>query len=51
MAQPVLVDLRNVYTPQDVIRNGFSYAGIGRRADDVALDAAADEGRRRESRR
>ena len=30
MAAPVLVDLRNVYPPQEVARHGFSYSGIGR---------------------
>src|SRR4029079_14565793 len=30
MAQPVLVDLRNVYKPDEVTREGFGYEGIGR---------------------
>jgi UDPglucose 6-dehydrogenase len=30
MKQPVLVDLRNVYRPEDMVRAGFKYAGIGR---------------------
>ena len=30
MRQPVLVDLRNVYRPEDLERRGFKYAGIGR---------------------
>jgi UDPglucose 6-dehydrogenase len=30
MARPVIVDLRNVYSPDEVIRNGFFYSGIGR---------------------
>ncbi|SHM67942.1 UDP-glucose dehydrogenase family protein [Roseibium suaedae] len=30
MAAPVLVDLRNVYKPEEVTRHGFSYASIGR---------------------
>lgn len=30
MASPVMVDLRNVYRPEDVQRFGFSYVGIGR---------------------
>jgi UDPglucose 6-dehydrogenase len=30
MACPVIVDLRNVYTPDEVIRNGFFYSGVGR---------------------
>jgi UDPglucose 6-dehydrogenase len=30
MAQPVLVDLRNVYRPEEVVRHGFIYEGVGR---------------------
>ena len=30
MNQPVLVDLRNVYRPEDMLRRGFRYSGIGR---------------------
>ena len=30
MAEPVLIDLRNVYRVQDVERLGFRYAGVGR---------------------
>jgi UDPglucose 6-dehydrogenase len=30
MACPVIVDLRNVYAPDEVIRNGFFYGGVGR---------------------
>jgi UDPglucose 6-dehydrogenase len=30
MAQPVLVDLRNVYRPDEMARRGFAYEGIGR---------------------
>src|SRR5262245_10661496 len=30
MAQPVLVDLRNVYRPDEMARHGFAYEGIGR---------------------
>jgi UDPglucose 6-dehydrogenase len=32
MKAPVMVDLRNVYPPDDVIGRGFSYTGIGRGA-------------------
>jgi UDPglucose 6-dehydrogenase len=31
MNQPVLIDCRNFYDPGEMIRNGFSYEGIGRR--------------------
>jgi UDPglucose 6-dehydrogenase len=29
MKQPVMVDLRNVYPPEEVARHGFAYTGIG----------------------
>jgi len=30
MAQAVLVDLRNVYRPEEIVRHGFVYEGVGR---------------------
>jgi UDPglucose 6-dehydrogenase len=30
MAAPVLVDLRNVYVPEEMRRHGFTYVSIGR---------------------
>jgi UDPglucose 6-dehydrogenase len=30
MANPVLVDLRNVYRPEEITRRGFAYEGVGR---------------------
>jgi UDPglucose 6-dehydrogenase len=30
MRQPVLVDLRNIYPPEEVARHGFTYASVGR---------------------
>ena len=30
MAQPVLVDLRNIYRPEEIARHGFAYESIGR---------------------
>jgi hypothetical protein len=44
MACPVIVDLRNIYRPEDVHRLGFAYACVGRRStmpdftQDVSLD-------------
>ena len=32
MREPILVDLRNVYPPAEVIRHGFVYASVGRAA-------------------
>ncbi|MGL4975020.1 MAG: UDP-glucose dehydrogenase family protein, partial [Bosea sp. (in: a-proteobacteria)] len=36
MAAPVIVDLRNIYRPDDVARAGFRYLGIGRGRDVAA---------------
>jgi UDPglucose 6-dehydrogenase len=30
MTAPVVVDLRNVYKPSEMVRHGFTYASIGR---------------------
>ena len=30
MAQPVLVDLRNIYRPEDMAAHGFVYESVGR---------------------
>ena len=30
MKAPVVVDLRNIYRPQDMKRRGFTYTSIGR---------------------
>jgi UDPglucose 6-dehydrogenase len=30
MAQPVIVDLRNVYPAEEVTRHGLAYYGVGR---------------------
>src|SRR5207245_2314421 len=30
MARPVVVDLRNVYRPDDMRKHGFAYASLGR---------------------
>jgi UDPglucose 6-dehydrogenase len=44
MACPVIVDLRNIYRPEDVHRLGFAYACVGRRStmpdftEDVSLN-------------
>ena len=41
MAEPVLVDLRNVYKLADAQRAGLTYTGIGRGADNFASAPAA----------
>jgi UDPglucose 6-dehydrogenase len=30
MAKPVLIDLRNIYRPEEVALHGFSYDSVGR---------------------
>jgi UDPglucose 6-dehydrogenase len=30
LKRPILVDLRNIYRPQDKARSGFHYVGVGR---------------------
>jgi UDPglucose 6-dehydrogenase len=40
MASPVIVDLRNIYRPEELRRHGFTYAGVGRSAPAPALAAA-----------
>ncbi|CAI9414431.1 hypothetical protein ANOBCDAF_03203 [Pleomorphomonas sp. T1.2MG-36] len=39
MKAPVLVDLRNIYRPEEVEKHGFSYVSVGRGA--ALSDAAA----------
>lgn len=40
MKTPILVDLRNVYTPEEIARHGFSYASIGRGTEPVIVKAS-----------
>jgi UDPglucose 6-dehydrogenase len=40
MADPVLVDLRNIYRPDDVARHGFRYVSVGRPAEDDLANRA-----------
>jgi UDPglucose 6-dehydrogenase len=35
LAHPVVVDLRNVYRPEDMAALGFVYESVGRPADQV----------------
>ena len=30
MAKPVIVDLRNIYPPEEMTKHGFAYTGVGR---------------------
>jgi UDPglucose 6-dehydrogenase len=40
MASPVLIDLRNVYDPQQVVNAGFTYGSIGRPTPERSREAA-----------
>ena len=40
MASPVIVDLRNIYHPEDMRRHGFAYACVGR-ANNLTVEAEA----------
>ena len=33
MAQPVIVDQRNIYGPDEMAEHGFTYASVGRPAE------------------
>lgn len=43
MREPVLVDLRNVYDPQEMAEQGIRYVALGRRGDDMPLAVVAAE--------
>ena len=30
MAQPIVIDLRNIYSPEDMAAAGFTYESVGR---------------------
>lgn len=38
MARPVMIDLRNVYQPEDMRKYGFIYASIGRAPIEQPVD-------------
>jgi UDPglucose 6-dehydrogenase len=40
MACPVIVDLRNIYPPEQVYRHGFAYVGVGRPASGLTDDGS-----------
>jgi len=44
LARPLVVDLRNIYTPQEMSRQGFTYVSVGRPAvaDDGGVAQAAE---------
>jgi UDPglucose 6-dehydrogenase len=40
MGRPVVVDLRNIYQPEELIRHGFVYEPVGRAAAEPAREVA-----------
>src|SRR5262249_34086877 len=37
MTRPVVIDLRNIYRPDELARHGFTYVGVGRRGTQSAM--------------
>jgi len=42
MRRPLLIDLRNIYDPQEVTRQGMEYVGLGRQEPEPLFKAAAE---------
>jgi UDPglucose 6-dehydrogenase len=42
MRRPLMIDLRNIYEPADMVRQGFEYVSLGRSEQETALRAAAE---------
>jgi hypothetical protein len=42
MRRPLLIDLRNICEPKDIVRQGFEYVAIGRPISEPAFSAAAE---------
>jgi UDPglucose 6-dehydrogenase len=47
MAQPVIVDLRNIYRPEEMAEHRFAYESIGRPADPKLRDGGPSDRRRK----
>jgi UDPglucose 6-dehydrogenase len=43
MTRPVVIDLRNIYRPEDMTRRGFSYQGVGRPEVATSEDGSATD--------
>jgi UDPglucose 6-dehydrogenase len=41
LARPIVVDLRNIYRPDEMTRRGFTYVSVGRPAEEPAPAAGA----------
>jgi UDPglucose 6-dehydrogenase len=42
MRRPLMIDLRNIYEPDEMVRQGFEYVSLGRPETETALRAAAE---------
>jgi UDPglucose 6-dehydrogenase len=47
MSQPVIVDLRNIYRPEEMTEHGFAYESVGRPADPKWRDGGPSDRRRK----
>jgi UDPglucose 6-dehydrogenase len=47
MAQPVIVDLRNIYRPEEMTEHGFAYESVGRPANPKWRDGGPSDRRKR----
>jgi hypothetical protein len=47
MAQPVIVDLRNIYRPEEMTEHGFAYESVGQPADPKWRDGGPSDRRRK----
>jgi UDPglucose 6-dehydrogenase len=45
MSQPIVVDLRNIYEPQEVEKQGFFYCGIGKGSGGPEANATMEQRR------
>ena len=42
MRQPLMIDLRNIYDPQEIARHGMDYVSLGRQDGELRFEAAAE---------
>ncbi len=42
MRRPLLIDLRNIYEPEDMVRQGMQHVSLGRRDIEQTYKAAAE---------
>ncbi len=42
MRRPLMIDLRNIYEPEEMLRQGLEYVSLGRPEPEAAFRAAAE---------